>query len=326
MIMGSAIRHLATSNRRDIFLAALFEKTVYVWSIATGIKVAEFSTILDYGGRRLALGNAKDVFIAGAYSRNGVACYRLTNGEMIWHRKDLKGVQVVCISPNDKMVFCGFSDKPGHILDMDSGATLQRLKSVRDLFFDPYQGWFVHDELPNRTPQHSSLDYQTEVFDSKGCKAAIIPRCQLYDAAFSPGHVALSIGGINLVSHNDHKIINYTNDIHFVSRHDHNKIIIYRSPETSYVLHLAYCPNAEAFYGIGYNRLSRPSLLLRFDHSLEKTAIVTEIVRSDYAFCNGGEHLITSDGQLINTIAGTIEKEFDFPQTEYQTYGSDRDE
>lgn len=300
MVIGSAIRDLATSDKRDLFLAAAFEKTIYVWNIATGKRIAEFDTIMDFGGKRLALSNLKDVFIAGAYTRYGVACYRLTNGERLWHRKDLKGVQTIRITPDDKVVFCGFSDKPGQLLDLDNGNTLQKLRSVRDVFYDSYQGWFVYDRHP----------YQVEVFNALGNKQAVIPNCSLFDVAFSPDFVALSLG-----------------EVRFIPRHDLSQTVLYRSPEHSYIQRIAYSPKANVFFGLQYYTHKRvSSLLLRFDLSLEEPRVVTKVVRGDYAFCDNGNYLITSDGQYINTITGVVEKKFEFPQTEYIAYGGDEEE
>jgi hypothetical protein len=302
MVLGSAIRHLITVDKRNIFLAALFDKTVFVWSTVTGEKIAEFDTILDFGGKRLALGNLKDVFIAGAYTRYGVACYGLTDGNKIWHRNDLKGVQTIRISPDDKTVFCGFSDKAGHLIDLDSGTTIEKLRSVRDIYFDTYENWFVYDGLPDRNPEHYRMPYQAEVFDSKGHKRAIVPTCSLFDVAFSPNRIVTSGEGLN-----------------FISRQEPDKTIIYNPPADSYIQCITYYPNIDVYFGIQYNyRKLERCQLLKFDLPLDKPTIIAEVERSIYVFCDYGRHLISHKGQYINTTTGLVEKTFNFPQKEYE--------
>jgi hypothetical protein len=303
MRIGSAIQDLATSEKRnDVFLAALSKKTVYVWNTAISEMVAEFDTIMDFGGQRLALANSRDIFIAGAYTRYGIACYDLVDGQILWHRKDLKGVQKIRISPDDKTVFCGFSDKPGHFLDLDTGTTLEKLRSVKDIFFDTIQGWVMHYGLPDRNKERPDHPYQAEVYDSQRQKQITVSEGYFFNAAFSPSHVAVADG-----------------DLLFISRQDPDKKIIYRPPAKYRIHDVTYTPKTGVFLGVQHNYENYvASTLLRFDLSLDEPITVAEINRSEkYAFCDLGQHLITSEGQYINTITGIIEKELVFPQREY---------
>jgi hypothetical protein len=59
-MQDSAIRHLAITDKSSIVAAALFKKTVQIWSWRTGQQLGEFQTMLDFGGRRLALNPVMD--------------------------------------------------------------------------------------------------------------------------------------------------------------------------------------------------------------------------------------------------------------------------
>lgn len=305
MIIGSAIFDLATSDRRDVFLATLFENTVYTWSIATGKKIAEFNTIMDTGGRRLALANSKDVFVAGAYYRYGVACYQLTNGKKLWHRNDLKGVQVIKISPDDTTVFCGFSDKSGVFISLDTGVTIEKVRGLRDIYYDTYNSWIAYDYEVSRRIQIKDINGKRKIEIGRRTFAIL-------DMAFSLGYIGINEAG---------------GPARFILKEDPDKTIYYRPPKGKHIIRIAYSEEADSFFGVQDNCEKRTkSILLRFDLSLDEPSIVTKVERSNYAFCDKGRHLITSHGQYINTLNGMVEKEFDFPQKEYVTYGSDEDE
>ena len=134
------------------------------------------------------------------------------------------------------------------------------LRSVREIFFDSYQDWSVHGGLPDRNPENYKLPYQSVIFDSKGRKQAVIPKCNLLDVAFSPDYVAICTG-----------------DIHFISRLDSDKRILYRAQDDSHTISIAYSPKVDAFFGIQYNTRKRvSSLLLKFDVSLDEPVVITK--------------------------------------------------
>jgi hypothetical protein len=304
MRIGSAIKDLATSDKRnDIFLASLSAKTIYVWDIAKAEVVKEVTTIMDFGGQRLALANSKDILVAGAYTRYGIASYNLIDGQILWHRKDLKGVQIIHIFPDDKAVFCGFSDKPGHLLDLDTGKTIGKLRSVRNIFFDLIQGWYVYDGLPDMNWVYPWYPYQAEIYNSQGKKQITIKQCSIFNVAFSLSYVAIAD----------------TLVLRFISRKDPDKVIIYNPPHGKSIRGLVYAPKYNVFIGVQKDYENHgPSVLISFDTSLDKPRIITEIKHSEeYAFCDYGQHLINSEGQYINTYTGEIERNFNFPQREY---------
>jgi WD40 repeat protein len=296
MVVGSEVRHLAVSNNKAIFLAALFDKTVFVWSAINGQQIAKYETVMDYGGNRIALANSKDVFVAGAYDRFGIVCYRLYTGDILWHRKDLKGVQDIKISPDDKVVFCGFLDKSGHILDLDTGGTVKTLRGVRNIFYDVYESCTFYDfDAPKRY----------EIVDAIGNRRMVVNRLSfaLLDAVFSPKYIGLAESG---------------GPVRFISRKDPDKTIYYHPPKGEHILRIAYSSNNDVFYGIQWKyKEYGSSILLKFDLSADQPYVIADIGKGpESQFCDFGDHLITSHGHYVNTTTGAVEKNLEFPLSE----------
>lgn len=80
----SAIRHLAACDRSSLIAAALFESTVQIWSLDSSQQIAEFETILDFGGQRLVLAADGKICITGSWSA-GLAAYSVPDGRRLWH-------------------------------------------------------------------------------------------------------------------------------------------------------------------------------------------------------------------------------------------------
>src|SRR5689334_2488504 len=132
------IRHLAAASMTERIAAARFEREVAIWDLSTRQRTSAFDTVLDFGGRRLALTPDGSRCIAGAYSRRGIACYNASNGGLVWRRPDLTGVQYISVSPDGKRVFCGFGTGPCVVLDVESGETLERWRGVRRVIGSPF--------------------------------------------------------------------------------------------------------------------------------------------------------------------------------------------
>lgn len=134
-----SVRHIATSRDGTWFATAEFERTVCVWDMATGRKRGPFETHLDYGGSRLAISDDGQFFAAGAYRMYGLSAYRTTDGSLLWKRKDLTKVQCVGFDPANGVLMVGFSERPLHLLDSQTGATIQTLRGVREAYVSPYE-------------------------------------------------------------------------------------------------------------------------------------------------------------------------------------------
>jgi hypothetical protein len=55
----------------------------------------------------------------------------MTTGEVLWRRRDIKASQVLSLSPDGSVVYCGLQRRPCAVLDVQTGETLQRLRGVK---------------------------------------------------------------------------------------------------------------------------------------------------------------------------------------------------
>ncbi len=94
--MSDHISHIAASETGNLFVTAAFEHHLTIWSLVDKRKVTEFDSIMDFGGRRLAVSNGEaPVVIAAAYYKHGIAAYTCNTGKELWRRKDLKKCQTL---------------------------------------------------------------------------------------------------------------------------------------------------------------------------------------------------------------------------------------
>jgi hypothetical protein len=107
-------------------------------SLADENLLAHFDTIVDFGGRRLAMASVggRLVVAAAAYDRHGVAAYDALTGEPLWQRRDLKHGQQV--APAGDVVTVCFDQGPAHVLDAMTGVTVSTLRGVRAYWHSPH--------------------------------------------------------------------------------------------------------------------------------------------------------------------------------------------
>jgi hypothetical protein len=120
---------LATATL-DVKMDGNWDSSVQVWSIADQAPRAEFDTILDFGGQRLAPCDSAErmVIVAGAWERHGICAYDAMTGKPLWRRMDLKRVQALSPAAGDTVAAC-FDTRPMHILDLTSGAPSRRCEA-----------------------------------------------------------------------------------------------------------------------------------------------------------------------------------------------------
>jgi Anaphase-promoting complex subunit 4 WD40 domain len=133
------VRQIASGARGDLFATGEFERQVKVWSLVDRRQLGDFSTVLDFGGRRLALcaHDSDPIVIAGAWERHGICGYGL-NGEQFWQRKDLKKVQRLSWAGNGELVTACFDEGPMRVLDASSGETVDEVRAVRRFTPSPF--------------------------------------------------------------------------------------------------------------------------------------------------------------------------------------------
>jgi hypothetical protein len=164
------IRHLASSYDGTVIAAGEWVKSVQTWSIDTRERVAEFDTVLEPGGQRLAISRDGKLCAAGAYDGGSLAknrylggsaaVYDALTGEMLWQNKGIKRVQELKFSMHQPgILFASFSDQPLHVVDSRTGAILKKLRGVRSIIESPFEkiqfresaeGYFLVDSENDR--------------------------------------------------------------------------------------------------------------------------------------------------------------------------------
>src|SRR6266568_4366554 len=135
---NSAIRQIATSYEGSVFAAADAERAVHIFTLDQPAEVTGFETIFEFGGQRLAISPGGTFCVTGAYNRDGVALYETNGGSLIWHRKDLRGVQRLQFSRHEDAVLASLEGGPLLLLDSRTGATLRDLPGVMDIEESPF--------------------------------------------------------------------------------------------------------------------------------------------------------------------------------------------
>lgn len=130
----TAIRHIACPyGSNTMFATGEWEHTVSVWSFEKRRELATFNTVLDSGGRRLALVlEPRPIVVAGAFQRYGIWGYDALTGEPLWARRDLKKVQHLQPFPNGR-VAAGFDLRSLQILEAATGETVSKLRGLEEL-------------------------------------------------------------------------------------------------------------------------------------------------------------------------------------------------
>lgn len=133
------IRHIATSYNGEMIALAEFKRRVQIVDIGTLTVKSEFNTVLDFGGRRLAISEDGQICVCGSWDRYGICAYETSTGKLIWQRKDLKKVQYIQnLSASRNKVFAQFEVGSSRILDIETGAEIQKYPGVGYLFNSKY--------------------------------------------------------------------------------------------------------------------------------------------------------------------------------------------
>lgn len=277
-----SIRQLAVSLAGERIAAAEFEQRVHVWDLATRSPVSTFDTILDFGGRRLAIAGDGRYCVVGAFRTHGVACYLADSGSGVWRRKDIKRIQRVRFSPDNLRVIVGCDRAISHILARETGETLAVFRGVKDVIESPWQPILLSSEnsLELRTLEHQRI--------------TTIPRVTFteLDAAFGPCCVCISesTGPVRCCdSETGRELWRHWED----GRH---------------VLRLCCRSSDHCFLGVDWAyRTGGNHRLLRFDAQTGHVGLIADIGQTAKAeFCLEGMCLVTAEGDIMDTRTGTV--------------------
>jgi hypothetical protein len=283
------ITELATSWEGSTIAAGEPEGIVHIWDVGKNKSISTLDTILDFGGRRLAVTADGRHCVAGAYHVEGIAAYSCAGAALAWRRKDLKKVQRIRVSLDDRRVYCCFDQSPCHVLNLETGETIKTWRGVRRVWESPYERLLLLEK--------QSLDIQT----LEEQQVVAIPRetFAVLSMAFAPGRICISESGGPL------RCID-TSSGQELWRH---------SPVDQHFLELAYVDKAEAFVGICWPyKTGGAHTLRRFTIESGAASVVADLGPvGEFAFCLRGSHLVVSDGSVRDVLSGRLKMKLSFP-------------
>jgi outer membrane protein assembly factor BamB len=273
----SLIRQLAVPGSGIIIAGALFEHHVMLFDLHTGRLTSRFDTIVDFGGKRLAIDSQGAVCVAAGWTK-GVAAYRATSGETLWHRKDLRHAQYLNVSGDGCTVYCGLDQKALQVLDAATGRTEERLPGVSRI-------------IESRFSRARLLNRPKAAYQIRGKGDFEIERLSfgLLHAEFGEDLLCISeVGG----------------PVRCIDCTTGHVIWNYDPGQDHHVLHVGYRNDNSAFYGIRWNYAKGgPFLLVRMQDGKAET--INSVANAFTAeFCLDGTRLVTSAGVLFDSSDG----------------------
>jgi hypothetical protein len=291
---SSAIRHLTASRRSTRVAAGFFENTVQIWELQKLEMVAQFRTVLSFGGNRLALDALGERCVAASWEdgpHGGVACYEAKSGALLWQRSDLKETQRVRFTATGDAIWCVPSNGPTKRLDPLTGKTLDALTVLADIYDSPYS---------------SSILVEKKKGDHilKNGGETRIPRLTfgILDAVFSRDAVCISEAG---------GPVRCVESIG-VERWRHNPGM------SQHLLRLWHRAVDDQFYGIRWEYAKGSfRTLVRLDARSGECVDICQLDSWAEEVCGTLNCLLTSHGQVINLENGELLSRVPFPQTGY---------
>lgn len=115
------VHTLAVSQTGERIAGGYSAGMVRVWDLKSRGALAEFPTVFDFGGRRLAINDAGDRVLAAARGRGGLRCYSVPDGAEVWRTSRAHAIQHVSFSSDETRVYCGQDRRPLVVLDANTG-------------------------------------------------------------------------------------------------------------------------------------------------------------------------------------------------------------
>jgi hypothetical protein len=293
-----SVRHVVPSSTGIYVILAALEHNVEIWNVATTQRIAAFRTIFDFGGRRLALSDQAGILVAAAYIRYGIAGYAMTTGEVLWQRRDIKASQVLSLSPDGSVAYCGLECGPCAVLDVKTGETRQRLRGVKAVADSPFEPVSLHEttDLPELVGGSEPL-YVKLAREQPGDK---LHPTLILDTAFAPGKVFTTQMGGSLRCFT-------TLDLPYLRAGE-----LWRYDRFKHgwgVCGVAYRPADDCLVGVAYavaDTTAQHKLLTLDVHSgkVLRSLFVSATWRFD--FCLAGRVLVGSDRSVISTLDGSL--------------------
>jgi hypothetical protein len=286
---------IAPALARDDLVATVdlsADGSTQVWSVADASPILHFTSIAEFGGRRLALCTPPEVavVVAGAWARHGVGGYDATTGERLWQRKEVKRVQWVTPARTDGgLVAVRPDDGALQILDAATGADVASVRGARHYWQSPF------------APIGAAEAYG-HVLGIDGTTWSVRWRAPvagfaLLAAAFAPESVVVA-NTVDGDSGAATSVVCFDLD-------GHQRWERANPPDTNCPW-LAWDEDASQWLAIRFHVNHRvPDTLLRWSEDGEElSSIPLEPRAHEYAFLPGGHRLVTGLGSVLDTTTG----------------------
>ena len=288
-MQASAIQYLAIADENAVVAAASPEGTVQIWNWRTRQQLGEFKSIMDSGGRRLVLTLDGRICIAGSWTC-GLAAYSVPDGQVLWHKRDIREVQEVTLSASGREVYCGVDSNSVHILATETGTPVGKVARAVTIISSP------HDSR--------EMTVKEDKYLIQGGSELEIPAASfaLHTAAFSPESVCFSEpnAGSRCIDLLTGELLWHHKTIHFS--------------------HAAFNASDKRFYCVtGFDTNPYEKSLVRLVVNFAECERVVKLGRRCWteAFTPSGEFLVVARGDVYETSSGTLLGHLDFPQREY---------
>lgn len=288
---NSKIRHIATSYDGDFFAVAEFEHNVQVWNLWKRKKICEFSSIMDFGGKRLAISENGRFCAVGAYDKLGMAVYDAQKGSLKWQRKDLKKILNLEFDLDGNRLMAFNDRRVCHFLNIKKGNSLNIERDLISIKNSPFNKIILLEKI--RSQEIVDSANQKLIGELSRITFAVL------DSVFTEDSVIISESGGPVSS--------YAFD---------GKLIWQYNPEPgNHILNLAYNESINEVLGVEwpYDRGGEKRLI----HFNKKSGNINreypiEGNPADLGFAKRGTFMITSNGNLYDTTFGKIIHYFDF--------------
>jgi outer membrane protein assembly factor BamB len=283
------IRAIAATVNGDRFAVAEFDSKVQVWDLTKGL-VNKFSTDFGSGGNRLSISEDGKYLVVGGYSANTITVFNIDTGEQLWQRKDLKKCGTVKIlNKRENRVFVNLENQGTHILDINTGETIDKLKGVELYYENPYGTV----DLLEKSTACSFVDR----IKSKTIKSKPKTTFAILDTAFSIDKIFCAYS---------------TNPLEAISTNNFERI--WATRVVGHFLQIEYAKELDKILGVRWEYTNgSPKFLCYVDINTGKVENEINLGEPiEMEFLKQGSFLLTSQGKIYSTSTGQQTRQFDF--------------
>jgi outer membrane protein assembly factor BamB len=270
-------QQLSIADDAPLVAVGAFDRFVEVWNFETAQVVVRLDTILDFGGKRLFISRDGKCVVTASY-RGGIACYSVSSGYLLWHRKDLKKIQTISRARHSPTVFLGFDEAPCVKLDILSGINLGTVRGVRERVESAFADIAVVDgALPKVVDLTGSCQFTVhrETF-------------AVLSWAFSPASLVFSEA---------------RGQIRCLTLAEGKELWRSKLLGDCHATQVAYCPKLDQFLAVLYSLLGRNDSLAYFDPDKGNLTDMIDLGKpASIKISNDGRTVITTDGVVYSVV------------------------